>query len=106
MVTRAGARLSGQERAEQLLDVAEQLFITQGFDRTSMGVVAQAAGVTRPVVYEHHGSTAGLSLTAMARARRSHAREYPAAGEGLPGARDVLGSSARVVTRGARRRRK
>src|SRR3546814_8639115 len=96
MVTRAGARLSGQERAEQLLDVAEQLFITKGFDRTSMGDVAQAAGVTRPVVYEHHGSKAGLYLAAMERARRSLAREYAAAVEGLEEPRDVLRASAGV----------
>src|SRR3546814_16710001 len=95
MVTRAGARLSGQERAEQLLDVAEQLFITKGFDRTSMGDVAQVAGVTRPVVYEHHGSKAGLYLAAMERARRSPARESAAAVTGPEEPRDDLRASDR-----------
>ncbi|MGO9958596.1 MAG: helix-turn-helix domain-containing protein [Solirubrobacteraceae bacterium] len=38
-------------------------FVTQGYDRTSIEDVARAAGVSRPIVYDHHGSKAGLYLT-------------------------------------------
>jgi len=56
-------------RAEQLLDVAEALFATVGYGLTSIERIAQAAGVTRPVVYGHFGSKDGIYLACLRRAR-------------------------------------
>jgi AcrR family transcriptional regulator len=56
-------------RAEQLLDVAEQLFSTGGFGATSIEAIARAAGVTRPVVYQRFGSKDGIYLACLRRAR-------------------------------------
>jgi AcrR family transcriptional regulator len=56
-------------RAEQLLDVAEGLFATGGFGATSVEAIARAAGVTRPIVYEHFGSKDGIYLACLSRAR-------------------------------------
>ena len=49
----AAGRMSGAERREQLLDVARAIVSRSGFSAISMEAVARAAGVTRPVVYEH-----------------------------------------------------
>jgi AcrR family transcriptional regulator len=59
----------GPLRAEQLLDIAEHLFATTGYGPTSIEGIARAAGVTRPVVYEHFGSKDGIYLACLRRAR-------------------------------------
>ena len=50
------ARLSAPARREQLLDVALEVFAQSGFHGTSMNEVAEAAGVTKPVLYQHFES--------------------------------------------------
>lgn len=57
-------------RERQLLDVAEKLFKLNGYEGTSIEDVARAAGVTRPVVYEHHGDKDRLFVACVRRARR------------------------------------
>jgi AcrR family transcriptional regulator len=49
-------RLPAARRRNQLLDVARELFAAQGFHATSMDEVAEAAGVTKPVIYQHFPS--------------------------------------------------
>jgi AcrR family transcriptional regulator len=53
-------RMSGKERREQLLDVGRTLFANKGFDGTSVEEIADKAGVSKPVVYEHFGGKEGL----------------------------------------------
>jgi AcrR family transcriptional regulator len=53
-------RMSGQERREQLLDIGRTLFAAKGFDGTSVEEIAEKAGVSKPVVYEHFGGKEGL----------------------------------------------
>jgi AcrR family transcriptional regulator len=55
-------RLPAPERRRQLLDTALEVFATQGFHGTSMNDVAEAAGVTKPVLYQHFASKRGLYL--------------------------------------------
>lgn len=55
-------RLPAAARREQLLDVALQIFGRQGFHGTSMNDVADAAGVTKPVLYQHFDSKRELYL--------------------------------------------
>lgn len=45
------AHLGPERRRPQVLDAALELFLEHGYDGTSMDAVAQAAGVTKPVVY-------------------------------------------------------
>src|SRR5438309_5302223 len=56
------SRLPAARRRRQLLDVALEVFATNGFHRTSMEEVAEAAGVTKPVLYQHFGSKRELYL--------------------------------------------
>lgn len=46
-------RLPPEQRREQLIDAALRLIIEQGYAGVSIEAVARAAGVTRPVVYDH-----------------------------------------------------
>jgi AcrR family transcriptional regulator len=53
-------RLPAQQRRAQLLEVAVEVFAEQGFHATSMDEVAEAAGVTKPVLYQHFPSKHAL----------------------------------------------
>ena len=55
-------RLPAARRRRQLLDVALERFAANGFHRTSMEEIADAAGVTKPVLYQHFGSKRELYL--------------------------------------------
>jgi AcrR family transcriptional regulator len=52
--------LPAARRRQQLLDVALEVFGDQGFHTTSMNDVAEAAGVTKPVLYQHFRSKRDL----------------------------------------------
>ena len=58
----ATKRLSGEERRSQLLAEAAQLFARRGYRSTTMDDVAEAAGVTKPLVYQHFSSKRSLYL--------------------------------------------
>lgn len=51
-----GTRLPAARRRRQLLDTALATFAERGFHATSMNDVAESAGVTKPVLYQHFGS--------------------------------------------------
>ena len=55
-------RLSAVERREQLFEVALRLFAERGYRATTMDDVAEAAGVTKPLVYQHFSSKRALYL--------------------------------------------
>lgn len=55
-------RLPASQRRRQLLDVALESFGTSGYHTTSMTDVAEAAGVTKPVLYQHFDSKRDLYL--------------------------------------------
>ncbi|HVM20774.1 MAG TPA: TetR/AcrR family transcriptional regulator [Egibacteraceae bacterium] len=55
-------RLSAPERRSQLLSVAGRLFAEQGFHGLSMEQLAEAAGVSKPVLYQHFPSKRVLYL--------------------------------------------
>ncbi len=59
-------RLPAAERRQQLLDVALEVFARCGYHDTSMSEVAEAAGVTKPVLYQHFGSKRGLFVQVLA----------------------------------------
>lgn len=56
------SRLPAARRREQLLEVALHVFASRGFHQTSMNDVADAAGVTKPVLYQHFSSKRALYL--------------------------------------------
>lgn len=56
-------------RNQQLLDLAEQLLIENGFAGFSIEDLCRAAGVSRPIVYERFGSKEGIYLACLRRVR-------------------------------------
>jgi AcrR family transcriptional regulator len=55
-------RLPAPRRRRQLLDVATAVFGGSGYHEASMDDVAEAAGVTKPVLYQHFASKRELYL--------------------------------------------
>ena len=55
-------RLPAPARREQILDVAVEVFARNGFHGASMNDVAEAAGVTKPVLYQHFDSKQDLYM--------------------------------------------
>jgi AcrR family transcriptional regulator len=64
-------RMTGQQRREQLLEVARSLFAERGFEATSIEEIASRARVSKPVVYEHFGGKEGLYAVVVDREMRS-----------------------------------
>ncbi|HEV3369502.1 MAG TPA: helix-turn-helix domain-containing protein, partial [Acidimicrobiales bacterium] len=55
-------RLTAERRRQQLLSVALELFARRGYRSTTMDDIAEAAGVTKPLVYQHFSSKRALYL--------------------------------------------
>ena len=53
-------RLSADARREQILDVAVEVFGRAGYYGASMNDIAESAGVTKPVLYQHFDSKGDL----------------------------------------------
>ncbi len=58
----AAGRLSAADRRRQLVAVALDLFAERGFNATTMDDIAERAGVTKPLLYQHFASKRALYL--------------------------------------------
>jgi AcrR family transcriptional regulator len=56
------------ERESQILQVASEIFGTDGYAATSIQTVAERAGISKPLVYNYFGSKEGLFLACLDRA--------------------------------------
>ena len=63
--------MTGEERRQQLLDVARSLFAEKGFDGASVEEIAHRANVSKPVVYEHFGGKEGAYAVVVDREMRT-----------------------------------
>src|ERR1700735_4726169 len=50
---RYAPRMRAEQRREHLIDVALEVILDRGYARVSIEAIARAAGITRPVVYDH-----------------------------------------------------
>lgn len=57
---RPAGRMSRSARREQLLAAARTIFVAQGFHATAMDEIADIAGVSKPVLYQHFPSKLAL----------------------------------------------
>ncbi len=60
-----GRRLTADARRRQLYEVALVLFARSGYAATTMDDIAESAGVTKPLVYQHFESKRALYLELM-----------------------------------------
>ncbi len=70
-VAKFTARLRRADRKRQLLAHAKQLFVTLGYQHTTTEKIAQAAGVTEPVLYRHFPSKKALFLEVLQEIRQA-----------------------------------
>ena len=54
------ARMTGQQRRHQLLEVARDVFAERGYEATSVEEIAQRAKISKPIVYGHFGGKEGI----------------------------------------------
>jgi len=78
------------EREQEMLEAAGEIFALQGFHAASMDAIAQAAGISKPMLYNYFGSKEGLYLAyiqhsgrALLRGLREAASPDASAGERL-----------------------
>ena len=77
-------RMTRAQRESQLLEVAESVFAEHGYQDTTMELIAAAAGITKPVIYDHFGSKEKLLVAVVARAREDLLNSTASALEALP----------------------
>ena len=63
--TAQASRMTGVQRRRRILDVAADLFAARGYHSTSVGEIAAAAGITKPVLYDHFTSKRRLFVELM-----------------------------------------
>jgi AcrR family transcriptional regulator len=84
------SRMPREEREQQLLDIAESLFTVHGVTATSVEDIARAAGVTRPMLYNHFGDLEGVLLACVQRARTDFQRQLVGVISALPDRTDLV----------------
>ena len=78
-------RLSPETRREQLLDATNAVLADTGFGNVTVEAIAQAAGVTRPVIYDTFGDLESLLLALIDRAdHRVTGKLKEILGDGVP----------------------
>ena len=65
--SRRGSRLPRDERRGQLLGAASEVFVDRGYHAAGMDEIADRAGVSKPVLYQHFSSKLELYLAVLAR---------------------------------------
>jgi len=65
------ARMRKADRKRQLLEHAKELFVTLGYQNTTTEKIAQAAGVSEPVLYRHFESKKALFLEVLQEIREA-----------------------------------
>lgn len=88
-------RLPKQARREQLLDTAVTIVRLHGTDGLTLVTLAEAAGVSRPIVYDHFGTRPGLLLALY---RRLDERHRAAIVQALEEAAPTADEAARVIS--------
>jgi len=87
-------RLTRQDRLRQLLDVSWDIIREDGTDALTLGRLAERAGVTKPVVYDHFGTRNGL-LAALYQA--FDVRQTTVMDAALEASEPTLAERARVI---------
>src|SRR3990170_1504240 len=89
-------RLAKPARREQLLEAALGIVRAEGADGLTLVTLAEAAGVSRPIAYDHFGTRSGLLLALY---RRLDERHRAALAQALQAAGSSLDELARVMSR-------
>ncbi|MEE1824087.1 TetR/AcrR family transcriptional regulator [Streptomyces sp. BE20] len=91
----APTRLPKAARREQLLDTAMAIVRVRGADGLTLATLAEAAGVSRPIAYDHFGTRPGLLLALY---RRLDERHRASVAQALQDAAPTVEEVARVIS--------
>lgn len=89
--------MTGDQRRQQLLDVARELFGRRGYGATSIEEIAASAGVSKPVVYEHFGGKDGVYAVVVDREMELLLGRFTTALSAPGSPRDLLQRAALVL---------
>ncbi len=99
---RYAPRMPPEQRREQLIDAALGVILEHGYGGVSIEAIARAAGVTRPVVYDHFPNLARLLHALVEREERYSLEQLEAVVPEIPN--DAAGSDpAEVLAEAVRR---
>src|SRR5579862_4956540 len=87
---RYAPRMPPEQRREQLIDAALQVILELGYGGVSIEAVARAAGVTRPVVYDHFPNLGRLLHELVQREERYSLQQLEQVVPEDPGDRDPV----------------
>ncbi|MFI0845340.1 TetR/AcrR family transcriptional regulator [Mesorhizobium sp. IMUNJ 23232] len=97
MTGTATKKLPKAERREQLLETAQAIMGEQGTDALTLGYLAERAGVSKPIAYEHFGTRAGLLIAICSaydvRQMQAQREALAAGGETLEDVASIFASS-------------
>ncbi len=85
-----GVRLPRQERRAQLLGAAQEAFVRNGYHAAAMDEIAERAGVSKPVLYQHFPGKAELYLALLDQALGDIYAGLVAALDGSPAGREQV----------------
>lgn len=88
-------RLSKPQRRVQLLDVASEIVCDEGTDALTLQVLAERAGVTKPVAYEHFGTREGALIALY---RRLDADQMTAATQAMENAPNTAQAVCEIIS--------
>lgn len=81
--------MSRADRKEQLLRIAESVIVERGYLATTVEEIAERAGITKPVIYDHFGSKDGLLQEVITQAHAELAETTAAAYASMGDSRDA-----------------
>lgn len=91
------ARLKGSERKGQLMDVATRLFAEYGYKAATTAAIAEAAGITEPVLYRHFQNKKDIFIAVLRRCTCLLVSRWRAASEEAQDACDRIRHMAAAV---------
>jgi AcrR family transcriptional regulator len=77
-------RMRSADRKRQLMEHAKHLFVTLGYQHTTTEKIAQAAGVTEPVLYRHFDSKKTLFLEVLDDIREATIHRWATETDAIP----------------------
>ncbi|MGE6786728.1 TetR/AcrR family transcriptional regulator [Ensifer adhaerens] len=95
MSSTKGRKLAKPERRAQLLDTAKEILRECGADALTLGHLAERAGVSKPIAYEHFGTREGLLIALSQEIEDRHTEKLRAA---LKGAAKQLDAIAGIIS--------
>ncbi|WP_077959941.1 TetR/AcrR family transcriptional regulator [Ensifer adhaerens] len=90
-----GRKLAKPERRAQLLDAAKEILRECGADALTLGHLAERAGVSKPIAYEHFGTREGLLIALSQEIEDRHTEKLRGA---LSGASKQLDAIAGIIS--------